>query len=504
MPRRPSFAGRALLAVILMAGFYALAVAIAAGLLYIPYAELIYAHRVNPNIALSCIVAAGLILWSILPRPDRFTAPGPLLEPVKNPRLLETIRGIASAVGQEPPAEIYLLPDVNAWVAQRGGFMGLGSRRVMGLGLPLMGILTVPQLRAVLAHEFGHFHGGDTALGPWIYRTRAALARTLQSLSERGSIVQMPFRWYGNLFLRLTRAVSRRQELAADALASGIAGRMILAEGLRAVHAAAPIYGAYVQRELTPVLNAGFLPPVAEGFARFLEAPEVASILTRHLEEGSSSPPVNPFDTHPPLRARLEALGVGLRGEGRKGDAEPALTLMGSVLREEGRLLAPYLIDHQMNELIQVSWCEVGSHVYLPAWQTLVSQESPALVGMTPANLPETIRQPRAFGSHLAKTARRVLQPEESARFAASTVGAALVIALVARGWTLQALPGAPVTLFRDGDRLEPFSVQPRLRSGELSADEWRRFCASAGIGAVELWKLQAGPPPGVDTRSHV
>ena len=52
--------------------------------------------------------------------------------------------------------------------------MGFGSRRVMGLGLSLMQILTVSELRAVVAHEFGHFHGGDVAIGPWIHKTSAA------------------------------------------------------------------------------------------------------------------------------------------------------------------------------------------------------------------------------------------------------------------------------------------------------------------------------------------
>jgi len=44
--------------------------------------------------------------------------------------------------------------------------MGFGSRRVMGLGLPLLQILTVAQFRAVLPHEFGHYYGADTRQDP--------------------------------------------------------------------------------------------------------------------------------------------------------------------------------------------------------------------------------------------------------------------------------------------------------------------------------------------------
>jgi Zn-dependent protease with chaperone function len=83
----------------------------------------------------------------------------------------------------------------------------------MGLGLPLLRVLTISQLRAVLAHEFGHYYGGDTKLGPWIYKTRSAIGRTLDSLRGHegwSSLLQLPFLWYGKMFLRITHAVSRR------------------------------------------------------------------------------------------------------------------------------------------------------------------------------------------------------------------------------------------------------------------------------------------------------
>ena len=78
-----------------------------------------------------------------------------------DPRYVRTLEDIARATGQTMPAEVYLVPSVNAWVSQRGGIMGLGSRRVMGLGLPLMQLLTPHQLRAVLAHEFGGWYEAD-------------------------------------------------------------------------------------------------------------------------------------------------------------------------------------------------------------------------------------------------------------------------------------------------------------------------------------------------------
>ena len=184
MSSSPSLAGRVVLAVGLMLGFYILAVAIAGALLYIPYAEWTYAGKLHVKLVFFCILGAGTIFWAILPRPDRFVPPGPALHPKDHPKLFEVLAGIATATQQDMPSEVYLTAEVNAWVMDRGGMMGFGSRRVMGLGLSLLQVLSVSQLRAVVAHEFGHFHGGDTKLGPWIYKTRAAIGRTLEGLAR--------------------------------------------------------------------------------------------------------------------------------------------------------------------------------------------------------------------------------------------------------------------------------------------------------------------------------
>jgi hypothetical protein len=63
----------------------------------------------------------------------------------------------------------------------------------LGLGLPLLQFVSERGLRGIVAHELGHYAGGDTRLGPWIYRTRATIGRTLHHLtsgahrSRRGS-----------------------------------------------------------------------------------------------------------------------------------------------------------------------------------------------------------------------------------------------------------------------------------------------------------------------------
>ena len=129
---------RAVMALLLMVGFYGFSLAIAGGLLWVPYAEYTYLDRVDGRIALFCVIGAGTILWALMPRIDRFEAPGPRLTPANAPYLFTIIEEVAKATSQPRPEEVYLLGEVNAFVTQRGGFMGFGSRRVMGVGLPLL------------------------------------------------------------------------------------------------------------------------------------------------------------------------------------------------------------------------------------------------------------------------------------------------------------------------------------------------------------------------------
>ncbi len=218
-----SLARRAALAVLLTIGFYGLALGIAGVLLFIVYADIFLLGQIQLRLVLVCLAAAGIIIWSVLPRRDQFVAPGPQLLPAEHPALFGEVEAVAQRLGQAPPSEVYLAADVNAGVMERGGILGIGRKRVMLIGLPLLQMLTVEQVRGIVAHEFGHFYGGDTRLGPWIYKTRETIGRTIRNIGK-GSWLQAPFRWYGLMFLRTTHAISRRQEFVADRRAAGIVG----------------------------------------------------------------------------------------------------------------------------------------------------------------------------------------------------------------------------------------------------------------------------------------
>jgi heat shock protein HtpX len=475
-----SLAGRALVAVGLMVGFYALALGLAAVLLWIPWVEWHYAGRIHLKLLIGCGFGGLAILYSLVPRRDAFEPPGPRLERAAHPALFDSLERVASKVGQSLPREVFLVPELNAWVANRGGVMGFGSHRVMGIGLPLLQVVDVPGFEAILAHEFGHYHGGDTRLGPFVYKTRAAIGRTLSTLGSE-SWLQAPFRWYGNLFLRITQAISRAQELTADRLAAAAVDARALASGLRAVHAYAGAFDAYWRGEAVPVLRSGFHAPLAAGFAEFVRVPRIEGLVREELDAALRVARSDSFDSHPPLHERIAALGEPGAGPGGAAEGPPALSLLGDVGALERQLLG--FLGGPEARFAPVAWRDVPEQVFLPRWREQRRALGARLTGISWATLPEALRR---RGPELAQGVHELAEAvpaSDIARALGGPIGACLAVALVERGWTLAAALGEPVTVSRDGARFEPFAAVERLL-GEEGADAFASLVASEGIGS--------------------
>ncbi len=472
-------ASRALLALALMVGFYILALGISGGLLWVAYADFALTNRVHPKIIVGCVFLAGAVLWSIIPRMDRFEPPGLKLDSVRHPKLFAEIERVAKATKQEMPAEVYLVGDVNAWVAQRGGVMGFFSHRVMGLGLPLLQLLTVSELRAVLAHEFGHYYGGDTRLGPWIYKTRSAIGRTISTLGD--SWLQKPFLWYGNGFLRVSHAVSRRQEFSADALASRVVGARPLIEGLKKVHAAAPAFPAYWAQEVRPMLQAGYLPPIADGFRRFTSDTRVQQAMSGAVAEGLEHSEADPYDTHPPLAERVRAVARLPQGLDPTGEAS-AISLVNDVHELERRWLATSVDASAVRGLKPLDWDSVLQTVLLPGWRESVKKNADGFAGATLGGLPE------AIAKSLEPVGRLPIGERDAPRASALWLaGAATAVALDRAGYTITTAPGAPIVAHVNGTELLPFDIAQKLANNALAVDDWRDLASRLGVSSLTL-----------------
>ena len=422
----------------------------------------------------------------------------PALASDEHPELFSALRRVAQRTGQPMPREVYAVLEMNAWVTNRGGMMGFGSRPVMGLGLPLLQVTSAAQFEAILAHEFGHYYGGDTRLGPWIYKTPRAIGRTLSNPGG-DNWLRFPFRWYGNFFLRITQAISRAQEFAADRLAATVVGAEPLVEGLKTVRAHAGTFDAFWEDEAVRVLEAGYRPPLVEGYERLLRTSRIQKAMTETLSHGLEHGEGDPYDSHPPLRERIAAVEGLAAAPDRAAeiaeDGTRAIDLLGDTGEVERGLIATMTIDGDPSQFRPISWDEVTERVYLPQWRNQPQRFGGVLGSATLAELPGVIR---SRGTALAR-----VELEEEAevdekilpQLIGPVLGACVAAALVDAGWTASTKVGEPTTVRKGQIELRPFAIIKKLYA-EDDSSWWTDFLEEHDLGHLAL----AGPDPATAT----
>jgi heat shock protein HtpX len=192
------------------------------------------------------------------------------------------------------------------------------------------------------------------------------------------------------------------------------------------------------------------------------------------------------FDTHPPLRERLQAL------EGcRPGDvvgADPlAITLLADPQALERAVIAPALPPTD-GPLPPIQWSEVGERVYQPIWE---KETQAAIAHCRPLAVAALAQQVSALSETLgAKLLPDSEAPSPELRQLRGNwaVGAALAMALSQAGWAADVAPGEPVMLRGPAGALDPFGTVHALASGELGAEAWAEQCGQLGIGELEVF----------------
>ncbi|WP_369037255.1 M48 family metalloprotease [Streptomyces adonidis] len=355
---------RALRALVLLAGFYLLGVlllAVLAGADYLLFANTPAAVATKLAVV-SVLLAIPLVRGLLMLRTPKGEEPSGLpVTEADEPELWRTVRELADQVGTRAPSRIVLMGDTNAAVSEDARLLGLfpGPRRLY-LGVPLMQGLTEAQLRAVLAHELGHYAGSDTRLAALTLRGRVQLLRTIRNFEERAGSTEARERArqerknaraeakgketrevdtgragvtyramariytaYAKLYLRATLADSRRQEYAADASAARIAGRDATASALREIPVLEGAFGFYVRCYATLGSEARLLPPPGEvfgGFGRMLSARQLE---LAGLRSELPTEPTSPYDSHPPIADRVRRIEL-LPADGRADEAHGA------------------------------------------------------------------------------------------------------------------------------------------------------------------------------------
>ena len=427
---------------------------------------------------------AGALAFGAMPRLSfKEDETSPPLGADEHPRLRSLVSRVAERTGALAPEALFVMHDANAF-AGRVRLRRFARRQPsVGIGLPLLAVLTQEEASAVIAHEMGHHIAGDVRLGPWVHRTRRAIARAVDRLEGSSFWFHLPFVAYADFFMRTSVKISRAQELQADAASARVAGAAAAASALRKIEVLSAAWQAYFQSEVLPVLNKARLPPLLDGFGRYWHAAQTpgtpafealcAAMSKSHLP--------GPADTHPPLAERIAALGDPRTEGDATSTTDLALDLLDDVPRVEERVMRELLRDPR-TALKPVSWEQISEEVWLPAWREAVKEHAGALGKLTASALPVALER----WESLAQATRRglaVLSPEAERRELSRLLSAWLTVHLADRGFRVDAQPGLAVVALREGQRLEPYAaVEAMLKPTPERNREWARTCEELGI----------------------
>lgn len=240
---------------------------------------------------------------------------GELVRQNDAPEFWQKVRTICQSLQTAPPDQIIGGIDDNFFVVESE--VRLDNQtcrgRTLYVSLPLLRTLRRSEADAVLAHEMAHFSGGDTAHSNKLAARLSQFRAYLQALHEGG--ISRPIYFFMLLYwalfqLSLGRS-SREREFRADRIASEATSPDDIARSLVKV-AAYSSYRGRVEESLFETnevqADLDIAGRVALGFSSYASSPKL------HEDVVAKDFP-HPFDTHPPLEARIQAVGAQLSAD---------------------------------------------------------------------------------------------------------------------------------------------------------------------------------------------
>ncbi|MCD6337045.1 MAG: M48 family metalloprotease [Candidatus Marinimicrobia bacterium] len=291
------------------------------GILYVTY---------SPRIHLGILIGIGVVVlgtgWAILKgffAAKKRNILGTKITSEDQPKIWEVCDRIAKEVGTKPVDEIYISPQPGIGVHLSGGLFSLligRTKRTLTIGMPSISSLSVSEMEAILAHEFGHFSNKDTAWNSLTFTMGGALQNTWETIPKPSggngfSLVTLvialnPALWilaaYRLLFSVMTSGFSRMREVLADKTAIALFGYQNFTNGLMRVARNDYVFSSYFVPEMLKMLT-------EEGkmYTNIFQTMDQTykSIKQNHLADIDKSileqekPSI--FDSHPSLKDRM-------------------------------------------------------------------------------------------------------------------------------------------------------------------------------------------------------
>jgi Zn-dependent protease with chaperone function len=233
-------------------------------------------------------------------------------------KVFTLVREIADKVNARTIDDIMITPDTRIGVREEAALWmppGFGRRKLV-IGMALLNSITMDQLRAVLAHEFGHFSHGDTFFSRFIYRVAVGYGGLVNEMARVRYYYLNPFYWvfyaYMWVYMLIASSFSRQKEFRADRFAVQAVGKDAYGVALSVVHLEGSFFEEVVFQEMfmavsqrRPMNNIYHYGGVQRRKYEKENPGRLRKVLGNIMTQKTSA-----FDSHPALGERLKKQNV--------------------------------------------------------------------------------------------------------------------------------------------------------------------------------------------------
>lgn len=191
-----------------------------------------------------------------------------------HPALFSFIQQVSEETQTPAPKKVFLSADINAGVFYDSTFLSMffPVKKNLVIGLGMINVVNMSELKAILAHEFGHFSQKSLRLSSYVYTVNHVLydmlyendsfGETLSRLSSTGTVlafftgitvgivrvIQAILRQVFKVVQKSYSTLSREMEFHADAVAAYVSGSAPLISSLRRMDAAGMCYNKLFEK----------------------------------------------------------------------------------------------------------------------------------------------------------------------------------------------------------------------------------------------------------------
>lgn len=287
--------------------------------------------------------------------------PAIVLNVNNHPRLRSFLEELIGKMNTQMPHSILLHAKSTFFVrdGKQKVLNGVAKGRVLSISMPLLHVLTVDELRWVLAHELAHLTGKDrlfTQLVLPVYKGAVRYIETIDSVrhykGRKLGLLSIPFilpnlimKAFVKWFYHVNKNISRIREFRADSVSTELCGTNTFCSALTKIVGYSQITDEVIDQKIGDKLNAGYVYQnyyidyrnQLETFKKKTEA-YIEKVRT-DVEDSNSS--------HPSFSNRLKNVSLI---EGQYSNHEKAISLIEQIEEVETDLTGRY-----SNYLYQIS-----------------------------------------------------------------------------------------------------------------------------------------------------